>query len=419
MTGERADIGGPSNRGRTTATRVEVSIIGYINGSIPAFWSNQTIDTIAPGTENDQPLATVTWAHIPAGKHIVSVIIDPARKISEESKANNVMSKQFTVLANLPDLTLSSTDIVFDPQPASSSDLVTATIYVNNTGRASADNATISLYAGDASLGGQFIGSTVVTISAGSFVKTTYSWKPSQIGTYPVFVYVNADRSIVEYDFDNNEAFKSMTVTMTIDGEDLVVGGWPPNADHSRSQRLQLGLQRGGHKQRRADDRNTAFTEVQSSAYQSRIVVQDHGKLVLTDGTMLNSNFNMDMYLMDNANLTVTNSKISNSVRIRADGASSVNIMSSEIGADLVAPETSHAHVFVQDTTFSRAWSSFGGHAVADVTNVSIASLNAQGSAVINHYRWVKVVALDGTGERLPALTSPSGTWSMGSMRAG
>jgi subtilase family serine protease len=400
------------NRGKTTATRVEVSIVGYINGSIPAFWSNQTVDTIATGSENDQALTVVTWANLPKGLHTISVFIDPNREISEESKSNNVMSKQFTVLANLAELALTSTDITFSPQPASSSDLVTATIYVNNTGRAAADNATISLYAGSASSGGQFIGSTVVTVSAGGFVKTTFSWKPSQIGTYPVYVYVNADHSVSEYDFGNNAAFRSITVTMTIDGSDLVVGGseYPtltiagPNAFNWANNVVVIndGV---------LTITNTAFTEVQSSSYQSRIIVQDHGTIILTAGTVLNSNYNMDLYLMEYANLTVMNAKIMDSVHIRADDNSSVYILSSELGADLAAPETSYAHVFVQDSTFSHAWSSFGGHAVADVTNVSIASLNAQGSAVINHYRWVKVVVLDGTGERLPgsyvALTHP------------
>lgn len=402
------------NRGKTTATKVEVMIVGYVNGSIPAFWSNQTVDTIAPGTANDQALTTVTWAKIPKGLHTVSVMVDPNREISEESRANNVMSKQFTVLANLAELTLTSTDITFSPQQASSNDQVTATIYVNNTGRAAADNATISLYAGSASSGGQFIGSTVVTVSAGGFVQTTFSWKPSQIGTYPVYVYVNADRSIAEYDYNNNAAFKSITVTMAIDGRDLVIGGpqYPsltisgPNAFNWAYNVVVInnGV---------LTITNTPFTQVQSSAYQNRIIVQDHGTLVLTGGTTLNSNYNMELYLKDHANLTVVNSNILSSIHIRADDNSSVYIMSSVLGADLAAPDTSYAHVTAQDSTFAQAWSSFGGHAVADVTNVSIASLNAQGSAVIHHYRWVKIMVLDGTGERLPgayvAITHPVG----------
>jgi len=400
------------NRGKTTATRVEVSIIGYLNSSIPVFWSNQTVENIAPGTPNDRPLTTVTWANIPKGMHTISVFVDPDREISEESKSNNVMSKQFTVLANLAELTLTSADITFSPQPASSSDLVTATIFVNNTGRAAANNATVSLYAGSASAGGQFIGSTTVTVSAGGFVQTTFSWKPSQIGTYPVFVYVNADRSIAEYDFENNAAFKTITVTMTIDGDDLVVGGSEyPTLTISGPNAFNWAYNVAVINNGVLTISNTAFTEVQSNAHQSHILVQDHGTLVLTDGTVLNSNYNMNLYLMGYANLTVIGSKIMDAVHIRADDNSSVYIRSSELGADLMAPETSYAHVVVQDTTFSRAWSSFGGHAVADVTNVSIASLNAQGSAVINHYRWVKVVALDGTGERLPgsyvAITHP------------
>ncbi|MBI0584603.1 MAG: hypothetical protein ISF22_10315 [Methanomassiliicoccus sp.] len=391
------------NRGTTTATKVEVSIIGYINGSIPSFWSNQTVDTIAPGTPNDKALTTVTWSHVPKGMHTITVFIDPEKKISEESKLNNVMSKQFTVLANMAELTLTSGDISFSPQPANSNDMVTATIYVNNTGRAAADNATVDLYAGSASAGGQFIGTTTVTVPAGGFVSTTFSWKPSQIGTYPVYVYLNNGRSVAEYDYNNNAAFRSITVTMTIDGNDLVVGGpeYPtltiagPNAF---SWAYNVAVINNGV----LTISNTAFTQIQSGSYQNKIIVRDQGTLVLVGGSNLNSNMNMDLYLMDNANLTVINSQIQSAVHIRADDNSEVYIVSSTLGADLAAPATSHAKVFVQDSTFSQAWSSFGGNAVADVTNVSIAALNPRDSAVINHYRWVKVVVLDGTGERLP-----------------
>jgi subtilase family serine protease/ribosomal protein L40E len=400
------------NRGKTTATRVEIRIVGYVNGSIASFWSNQTIQNIAPGTPNDQPLTPVTWANIPPGMHSISVFIDPERKFSEESKANNVMSRQFTVLPNLAELTLTAGDITITPQPATSTDLVTASIYVNNTGRSAADNATVDLYAGSASSGGQFLGSTTVTVSAGGFIHTTYSWKPTQIGTYPVYVYLNSDHSVLEYDYTNNSAFRSITVTMTIDGEDLVVGGaehpsltiagpnafsWAKNVVVINNGVLTIS--------------NTAFTEVQSSPYQSKIIVQDYGSLVVNGGSVINSNMNMFLYLMDHGNLTVMDAQMMSAVHIRADDNSEVYIRSSNLGADLVAPATSYASVTAIDSSFTQAWSSFGGHAVADVTNISIAALIPRESAVIDHHRWVKVVALDGTGERLPgayvAITHP------------
>ena len=391
------------NRGKTTATKVEVTIIGYIGGSTPVFWSNQTIETVAVGTPNDVTLSPVIWSNVPAGVHTISVLIDPEKKISEESKNNNVMSKQITVLPNLAELSLISSDITFDPQPASSTDTVTATIYVNNTGRASANNVTVDLYAGNAQSGGLYIGSTTITVAMGGFAQTTYTWKPSQIGTYPIYVYLNSNHNVQEYDYTNNMAYKSLTVTISIDGSDLVVGGaqyptltitgpnafnWAYNVVVINDGVLTIS--------------NTAFTQVQAASYALKIIVMDNAILRLDSGSTLNSNLHLDLYLMDNANLTVIGSAISSAIHIRADDTSTVYMASSQVAADMVAPETSYATVVAQDTNFGQAWSSFGGHAEAFVTNISIASLNPKDSAVINHYRWVKVVALDGTGERLP-----------------
>lgn len=390
------------NRGKTTATKVQVSIVGYVGGTNAAFWNNQTIETIAIGSENDYTLSTVTWSNVPAGTHTISVFIDPERKISEESKTNNVMSKQFTVLKNLAELSITSADISFSPQPASSIETVTATIYVNNTGRASANNVTVDLYAGNAQSGGLYIGSTVLTVSTGSFTQTTYTWTPSQIGTYPIYVYVNSNHNVEEYDYTNNVAYKSLTVNIASTGSDLVIGEtqYPtltitgPNAFNWAYNVLVVndGV---------LTITNTAFTEVQSSSYQLKIIVKDDATLRLISGTSLNSNLHIDLYLMDNANLTVIGSTISSAVHIRADDNATVYITSSTVAGDLVTPATSYAHVVAVDTNFGQSWSSFGGQAKAYVTNISIPSLNPKDSATIYHYRWVKVVVLDGTGERL------------------
>ncbi len=391
------------NRGKTTATKVQVTIVGYVGGTNAAFWNNQTIDTIAIGSENDYTLSTVTWSNLPSGTHTISVFIDPERKISEESKTNNVMSKQLTVLKNLAELSVTAADISFSPQPASSIETVTATIYLNNTGRASANNVTVDLYAGNAQSGGLYIGSTVLTVSMGSFAQTTYTWMPSQIGTYPIYVYVNSNHNVEEYDYDNNMAYKSLTVNIASTGSDLVVGEaqYPtltitgPNAFNWAYNVLVVndGV---------LTITNTAFTEVQSSSYQLKIIVKDDATLRLMSGTSLNSNLHIDLYLMDNANLTVEGSTISSAVHIRADGNAQVYMTSSTVAGDLVTPETSYAEVVAIDTNFGQSWSSFGGHATAYVTNISIPSLNPKDSATIYHYRWVKVVVLDGTGERLP-----------------
>jgi len=90
-----------------------------------------------------------------SGVHTITVKIDPLGALIESSKTNNDRSIQINVLLNLPELSITSNDISFSPQPASTSQPVIATVSVSNTaGRADANNVTISFYIGNPLSGG-------------------------------------------------------------------------------------------------------------------------------------------------------------------------------------------------------------------------------------------------------------------------
>ena len=389
------------NEGRTTATNVPVSIVGFRNGTTAIFFSNQTVASMPLGSDQ---ILVADWSDIPYGTHTISVTIDPERRISEESRTNNEMSVSMVVLANLPDLSVVSSDISFNPQPATTSALVTATIIVRNVeGRAAAMSASVQLYAGNRDSGGQYIGFTNVTVPTGGSSTAVLSWRPTQVGTYPVYVYLNADHSIEEYDYTNNTAYHTITVTIVPDGSDLVVGGpaYPtltihgPNPFNWANNVTVLGngvLTLDG----------SAFTLQQTGNYQLQIMVQGQGSLKLVNMSSLNAQYNIRLYLHDEGQLIVTGSNILSSVHIVADDSSTILMEKASVGSDIVAPLTSQAMLEAYNTTFAQAWSSFGGSAEAHVTNVSIPSLNPQDSAVIYHYRWLVAVILDGTGNPLP-----------------
>ena len=139
----------------------------------------------------------------------------------------------------------------------------------------------------------------------------------------------------------------------------------------------------------------------QLSANQFRILVQDAGTLIL-NGAMLTSGYSLSVQLSDAASLVVNNSVIDPLVTIMADGASTIEIGSSTVHSDVIAPATSSAVLTAENTTFTKAWSSFGGNAVAYLASVAIPSLSPTGNAVIHHYRWITVTVLDGTGAPLP-----------------
>ncbi len=389
-----------TNIGRTAATNVQVKIWADVNGITPVYLTNSTmISYIGPdGTENIS--VPIDWNSVPSGTQTITVSVDPNELIDQSSRTYDVLSEQLTVEPNLADVSISSSSISFNPQPAYTGSQVTATIVINNTdGRVNAVNVTLGI---STTAGGSNIGSMVITVPENGAYTATFTWIPNQIGTYPVYFTLNANRTLVEYNYGNDAASKNITVEVPINGGDFVVGnsirpnctilpspfpGWYNNITVIGTGTLTLN----GY------DMNME----ESSQYGLQIIVQDHGTLILTNGAILQSSEPIRLYLEGNATLIVTNSVIFGSVTIIADGNTTMVMMSSNVQSDLVAPLTSYTELTAYNCSFSD-WSSFGGHARAYLTNIQIASLNPIENAVIYHYCWLQATVTDGTNYTLP-----------------
>ena len=120
-------------------------------------------------------------------------------------------------------------------------------------------------------------------------------------------MYVNNEKSIAEYDYANNTAFKSITVTITIDGSDLVVGGpeyptltifgpnafnWAQNVTVINNGELTIN--------------GAPFIENPPVSSPRQIMVSDSGVLRLVNGATLISTSDITLYLVDSSSLIVT-----------------------------------------------------------------------------------------------------------------
>ncbi|MBC7108429.1 MAG: hypothetical protein H5T41_06550 [Methanomassiliicoccales archaeon] len=384
-----------SNVGITAVSNVRIDFSDFYGGSSIAI-GNRTISYISAGSYAD---VTINWNGTSPGTHTISVEVDKFMVIPEFDETNNHFSTQVTVLSLLPDLSVTSADITIGPEPIYTGKLtfVNVTIH-NNLGRANAINGSVEFYSGNPLSGGKLLGTRYINVPAGGSNGTSFSWIPSQIGNYPIYVYINRLRSIVEYSYANNLAFKNISVQLSTGEGDLVVD------DNNTFIFLPGSFSFGGNIVVKDNgtlilDQST-LTINQRAADEFLIVIEDNGVLNLNSG-ILASNFNLKIYLFDRATITANNSIIGPTITIMADGNSTISIKASVIHCDVITPSASHATIIAFNTTFTKTWSSFGGSAKAYLTSISIPSISPVGAAEAWHYRWLTVTVLDGVGAPL------------------
>lgn len=385
-----------SNIGLTGA----IDVLVNFTDSLTSWGYNATIPFLGP--EQSVEIQT-TWTATPSGSHTLTVKADPLNKIIESNHNNNDRSIQVNVLPNLPELAIASSDITFVPQPANTSSPVLATVTVSNlAGRADAKNVTVSFYIGDPRSGGQLLGTTLMNISRGTTNFTTFSWVQSQIGTYQVYVWVNKERNPAEYNYTNNLASKQIIVNLSITGTDLLVN------DHNTT--TFAGTQFTYRGRIIIRDHGTLVIENaglvidQNNDNQFQIYVQGDGRLVLSSATLSSGKY-LWVYLNDNATMDVSSSSVSANIRISLGDRSSLNVTGSVIGSDIVTQSNSQSVLRAWNSTFLTAWSNFGGSAKAYLTSIVIPSVPAiqpKEAAVVYLYRWVDITVLDGNNKPLP-----------------
>ena len=186
---------------------------GIIIGSVT------TSKAMSPGDYED---VSLIWNNPPEGIHNVFVVADPNDIIMECSKNNNTsnaelsLQKKLPPVTNLPDLTLSASDIAITPlnpidgQPA----IINATIH--NIGSIGASDVVVSFYDGDPQNDGTIIGSSIISnIAAGATSLTSVTWNTfGRSGRKYIHVIVDPQNLIIESNENNNAALISTDVVI-------------------------------------------------------------------------------------------------------------------------------------------------------------------------------------------------------------
>ena len=395
------------NNGLTTASSFNVTVTDVF-GSTSTILGNITVTNLAAGATQ---ALSITWnsTMTTAGIHSIVITADSNDVVFETDEDdsdglnNNVMSTSVTVLKYLPDLSISSSSIVFSQNPGPANEVMFINVTVSNMlGRATASGVVVKFYLGDPEMGGELIGTTTLDVLALATNMTSLQWTPTQVGSYSIFVTVNEDRAIEEYRYTNNMASNSLEVILTAQSGDLVVNdviypaGYNMTAA-SFSWQHNIIVEGEGY----LTFYGTAVTMRESTTNIIQIMVRDDATLELISAS-IGADFDLIVYLFDNATLVMHSSSIAASVDIIMDDNSTVYMESSRVRGELHAPGTSNMTLVAYNSTFDKAISDFGGSSEAILTAATISSttpVSPKDDAVIYLYSWMVAIVMDGTGE--------------------
>jgi hypothetical protein len=128
------------------------------------------------------------------------------------NNSNTSLTASFVI--NQPDLTLNTTDIVFNDSNPKEGENITISATVYNTGGIPASNVLVQFYNESPTKGGiQIDGNqTVPTIDTGGNVTVNVTWIPT-LGTHEIWVVVDPDNTVSEKNESNNNASTNITIS--------------------------------------------------------------------------------------------------------------------------------------------------------------------------------------------------------------
>ena len=246
---------------------------------------------------DDENIASVTVDTFTSGSHTIKVIADPDNEIYEFNEENNVYEETFTIKTK-PDLYIGS--IVFSNLNPIEGDIfnVTAHIYNRGEGNATAD---ISFYWNDVLASNP----VPVSVPGNSSITTGISFNTAGKPRTVTFNVKITNCAPSESNTSNNELSKSLSIyLLTFDwilDEDTEINYDPLHTGHVVV-RKNLTVS------------DTSFTIQQTTDNQYHIIVLDNGRLILENASLI-SDYALDIYLYDNAALTVINSTLQCSIK--------------------------------------------------------------------------------------------------------
>lgn len=140
----------------------------------------------------------------------VRVVIDPYNRVAESNEANNEATQNLTILSR-PDLQASSW-VLSDPEPVAGE---TVTINVNslNGGQTASGAALYTLYNGNPDTDGVLLDSQMQSgLSGNGSDVSTLSWTPSTPGSYRLFLRLDENNTVSEFNETNNMLWQDVYV---------------------------------------------------------------------------------------------------------------------------------------------------------------------------------------------------------------
>ena len=211
------------NEGMLDAGSVDVQFFDVTNGSPQAIGSPQTITGIPAGGSGFAEVAYDTTGK--EGDRIILVVVDADNVVAETDETDNEADHTLTVLpeqeepAEMPNLTVTTGGISFDPPAPTPGDMVTVTAAVSNTGESDASVVVVRfLDATDDEPVQIGEDQTIPGIVAGEAATVTVPYDTTDLsGDRTITVVVDPDDAIDESDETDNEA--SATLPLGEDGE--------------------------------------------------------------------------------------------------------------------------------------------------------------------------------------------------------
>ena len=253
------------NEGQLNASRVEVQVMDATNGAPVPVGDVQVIGGISAGGSGIAQVMYDTTGK--AGERLISVVVDPAGLIAETDETDNAVEVKLTVAPPAaapgaqPNLSLTSSSVVYTPTTPTPGDVVTLTIQVANTGEGDAYGAVVRVT--DTTDGGSEPVSediTVTTIIAGGVYTVEVPYDTTgKTGSRTLTVAADPDNVIEEpNEFDNQT-----TVTIPLGGGsgEPVPEGDPTARPESQAEdqaAAELNVQMADDLIRRANDPATA-----------------------------------------------------------------------------------------------------------------------------------------------------------------
>ena len=312
--------------------------------------------------------------------------------LSEESASRRFIVVLDNLLIRLPDLSIASGDISFSPRYVTYGSDVVVHIYLRNLGKIGATNVLVEAYDGN-----KLLGMTYVDVAASGSATTSITWNTGdRAGEYPITIIVNRERTLQESNYLNNEASKNIIVSVPMSDEDFVIGG-----SKYPTMNVTGPLDIGSNIKIIGDGRLTMnggiLRILQTGNSNFALTISDDGVLELINGAAFTTNSVAVMFLNGSATLLVRDSGIRLPVTVAAEGSSTLTLINAAIESTLVCSPSSRATVDATNSTFSRAWTEFGGDAVAHLTDVAIPSITPMQNARVYIYGWLGVTVRDGS----------------------